>query len=109
MKKLVFLTALFLMFFVVTTAHALTCMQKLQAKFESGKLKNMEHCIAIGEKICGQTSLDEIEEICRSFGLNSEQSWSDVVVDRVAIEQRVLKQIRERAEKTKVRNNRTYY
>ena len=47
--------------------------------------------------------------ICQSFGLTHEQSWSDVVVDKVAIEQSVLKQIRERAEKNKVRNNRTYY
>ena len=55
--------------------------------------------------------LPEIERICSEVigGNSREQSWSDVVVDRVAIEQRVLKQIRERAEKTKVRNNRTYH
>ena len=66
-----------------------------------------------GLRVCGSTtdgqSKKDIITICQSLGLTREQSWSDVVVDRVAIEQRVLKQIRERAEKTKVRNNRTYY
>ena len=109
MKKLVFLTVLFLMFFVVTTAHALTCAQKIEAKVASGKIITMDQCMKIGAKICGQTSEAELFGICQSFELMHEQSWSDVVVDRVAIEQRVLKQIRERAEKTKVRNNRTYY
>ena len=109
MKKLVFLTALFLMFFVVTTAHALTCVQKIEAKVDSGAIRTFADCVEFGSSQCRQTSPAELEKICLSFGLNSEQSWSDVVVDRVAIEQRVLKQIRERAEKTKVRNNRTYY
>ena len=109
MKKLVFLTALFLMFFVVTTAHALTCEQKIEAKVESGAIRTMEQCMTFGEKRCLQTSPGELAEICQKWGLPHKQSWSDVVVDRVAIEQRVLKQIRERAEKTKVRNNRTYH
>ena len=98
------------MFFVVTTAHALTCEQKLTAKFHNGKITTMDQCMTIGSKICKSTSEGDLAMLCNELlGLNSEQSWSDVVVDRVAIEQRVLKQIRERAEKTKVRNNRTYY
>ena len=109
MKKLVFLTALFLMFFVVTTAHALTCEEKLTQANNKGKFDNLSDCVSLGEKACRSTPKEGILIICQSFGLTHEQSWSDVVVDRVAIEQRVLKQIRERAEKTKVRNNRTYY
>ena len=56
MKKLVFLTALFLMFFVVTTAHALMCEQKLTAKISTGKITTMESCMIIGSKICKSTS-----------------------------------------------------
>ena len=109
MKKLVFLTALFLMFFVVTTAHALTCEEKMEGFYHARKFDDLAGCKNKGLRVCKSTSMADITVIWQSLGLTREQSWSDVVVDRVAIEQRVLKQIRERAEKTKVRNNRTYY
>ena len=41
MKKLVFLTALFLMIFVGTTAHAKTCEEKLTNANNKGKFDNL--------------------------------------------------------------------
>ena len=55
MKKLVFLTALFLMFFVVTTAHALTCEEKLTNANNKGKFDNLSDCVSLGVKACGST------------------------------------------------------
>ena len=107
MKKLVFLTALFLMIFVGTTAHAKTCEEKLTNALDKGRIDSLDSCKHMGMKMCGPTSSEDITAICVSLGLTRVQTWRDV--DRVAIEQRVLKQIRVRAETSKVRNNRTYH
>ena len=111
MKNRVFLTALFLVVFFGTTAHALNCTQKINKEFDPRD--NYDDCVDYGKEKCLSTSVEDIKKICGDVigvaDAHREESWRDVTVDRVAIEQRVLKQIRERAEKTKVRNNRTYY
>ena len=90
-KTIILFAFLSLMISVGTTAHAATCVEKIKAKVAHGKITTFVECVKFGLKSCRQASEAEIEKICSSFGLNSEQSWSDVVVDRVAIEQRVLK------------------